>query len=214
MTTEPRILKRAPMGWNQDNYDVLEDGVIVGRIFKVPIAPQDRPWMWASGHNGHVRRAAHGLRADAGGRDGGVRQELAARRSSAPAWRPLRPPSTPTMAFAPRITPPRHRPLFLAAFRSHRVTGRAATSGNSTTFYDYGAHHRPRDHHQHWHDLLQQQGPDHWPSEPMRMTTEEYTWMLSELSKLSANDLTRLPRSRAAPRMGRAVPLQDQGTSS
>jgi hypothetical protein len=31
---------------------VVEDGVIVGRIFKVPIAPQDHHWMWASGHNG------------------------------------------------------------------------------------------------------------------------------------------------------------------
>jgi hypothetical protein len=29
----PLILKRAPIGWNQDDYDVLEDGVIVGRIF-------------------------------------------------------------------------------------------------------------------------------------------------------------------------------------
>jgi hypothetical protein len=38
------ILKRAPIGWNQDDYDVLEDGVIVGRIFKVPIAPHDRTW--------------------------------------------------------------------------------------------------------------------------------------------------------------------------
>jgi hypothetical protein len=47
------ILKRAPIGGNQDDYDVLEDGVIVGRIFMVPIAPGDRPWMWASGHNGH-----------------------------------------------------------------------------------------------------------------------------------------------------------------
>jgi hypothetical protein len=44
----PLILKRAAIGWNQDEYDVLEDGVIVGRIFKVPIAPQDQPWMWAS----------------------------------------------------------------------------------------------------------------------------------------------------------------------
>jgi hypothetical protein len=52
----PLILRRAPIGWNQDDYDVLEDGVIVG----VPIAPQDQPWMWASGHNGHIRRAAHG----------------------------------------------------------------------------------------------------------------------------------------------------------
>jgi hypothetical protein len=54
------ILKRAPIGWNQDDFDVVEDGVIVGRIFKVPIAPQDRAWMWASGHNGDIRRAAHG----------------------------------------------------------------------------------------------------------------------------------------------------------
>jgi hypothetical protein len=56
----PLILKRAPIGWNQDDFDVVEEGVIVGRIFKVPIAPQDRPWMWRSGHNGQIRRAAHG----------------------------------------------------------------------------------------------------------------------------------------------------------
>jgi hypothetical protein len=54
------ILKRAPIGWNQDDFDVIENGVIVGRIFKVPIAPQDRHWMWASGDNGHIRRAAQG----------------------------------------------------------------------------------------------------------------------------------------------------------
>src|SRR5262245_8513322 len=53
-------LKRAPIGWKEDDYDVLENGVIVGRIFKVPIAPQDRLWMWASGKNGQIRRAAHG----------------------------------------------------------------------------------------------------------------------------------------------------------
>jgi hypothetical protein len=29
----PLILKRTAIGWNQDDYDVLEDGVIVGRIF-------------------------------------------------------------------------------------------------------------------------------------------------------------------------------------
>jgi len=54
------ILKRAPIGWNEDDFDVLENGKLVGRIFKVPIAPQDRHWMWASGHNGHIRREAHG----------------------------------------------------------------------------------------------------------------------------------------------------------
>jgi hypothetical protein len=39
---------------------VLENGVIVGRIFKVPVVPQDRRWMWASGHNGDIKREAHG----------------------------------------------------------------------------------------------------------------------------------------------------------
>jgi hypothetical protein len=54
------VLKRDPVGQNPEDYSVLEDGVIVGRIFKVPIAPPDRPWMWASGHNGDIRRAGHG----------------------------------------------------------------------------------------------------------------------------------------------------------
>src|SRR5262245_58533835 len=54
------ILKRDPVGQNPEDYSVLEDGVVVGRIFKVPIAPQDQPWMWTSGHNGQIRRAAHG----------------------------------------------------------------------------------------------------------------------------------------------------------
>jgi hypothetical protein len=61
----PLILKRASASrssgqWRDDDYDVLEDGVVVGRIFMVPAGPQDRPWMWASGHNGDIRRAAHG----------------------------------------------------------------------------------------------------------------------------------------------------------
>jgi hypothetical protein len=54
------ILKRAPIGPNLEDYSVLEDGVVVGRIFKVPVAPEGRPWMWASGHNGDIKRAAHG----------------------------------------------------------------------------------------------------------------------------------------------------------
>jgi hypothetical protein len=54
------MLKRAPIGWNQEHYDVLEDGVVVGRIFLMPIGPRGRPWMWASGHNGDIERAAHG----------------------------------------------------------------------------------------------------------------------------------------------------------
>jgi len=56
----PLILKRAPVGDNQDDYAVLENGVVVGRIFKAQVALPDRPWMWASGHNGDIKRAAYG----------------------------------------------------------------------------------------------------------------------------------------------------------
>jgi hypothetical protein len=45
------ILERAcasrPSGeWNDDDYDVLADGVVVGRILKVHAAPVGTPWMW------------------------------------------------------------------------------------------------------------------------------------------------------------------------
>jgi hypothetical protein len=52
------ILKRAsasrPSGeWNEDDYDVLADGVVVGRIFKAKAAPVGSAWTWtlAFGHH-------------------------------------------------------------------------------------------------------------------------------------------------------------------
>jgi hypothetical protein len=55
------ILKREPIGSNLDDFNVLENGKVVGRIFFLDaVGPPDRPWMWASGHNGDIRRAAHG----------------------------------------------------------------------------------------------------------------------------------------------------------
>jgi hypothetical protein len=52
------ILKRAsasrPSGeWNDDDYDVLADGVVVGRIFNAAASPVGTPWMWtlAFGHH-------------------------------------------------------------------------------------------------------------------------------------------------------------------
>jgi hypothetical protein len=36
----------------------LEDRSASARIFLSPGAPQDRPWMWASGHNGYTPRGA------------------------------------------------------------------------------------------------------------------------------------------------------------
>jgi hypothetical protein len=52
------LLKRAaasrPSGeWNEDDFDVIANGVVVGRIFKVHAAPAGTPWMWtlAFGHH-------------------------------------------------------------------------------------------------------------------------------------------------------------------
>jgi hypothetical protein len=68
------ILKRAPVGQNPEDYSVLENGFIVGRIFHLDgVGPEGRPWMWASGpQRRHQTRGAR-LRADARRRHGGVR---------------------------------------------------------------------------------------------------------------------------------------------
>jgi hypothetical protein len=59
------ILKRANNlrlsgRWSDADYDGLENGVVVGRIFKVPVPLQDRPGMWVSGHKDEIRRTTHG----------------------------------------------------------------------------------------------------------------------------------------------------------
>jgi hypothetical protein len=46
------VLKRAsaspPSGeGNDEDFDVVEDGTVVGRIFKANAAPVGSPWMWA-----------------------------------------------------------------------------------------------------------------------------------------------------------------------
>ena len=65
----PLILKRAsasrPSGeWNDDDFDVLADGAVVGRILKVHAAPVGTPWMWtlAFGHH-EDRTPTHGYAA-------------------------------------------------------------------------------------------------------------------------------------------------------
>src|SRR5258708_28792101 len=45
------ILKRASAiritgEWGEDHYDVLADGVVVGRIVKAAASPVGKPWMW------------------------------------------------------------------------------------------------------------------------------------------------------------------------
>jgi hypothetical protein len=78
------ILKRAwasrPSGqWNDEDYDVLADGAVVGRIFQVHAAPVGMPWMWTLAFGHHEDRTPTRLCRDARGRDGRVRQESAAR---------------------------------------------------------------------------------------------------------------------------------------
>ena len=60
------ILKRVSASpssgeWNDDDYDVLADGAVVGRIVKVHAAPVGTPWIWtlAFGHH-EDRTPTHG----------------------------------------------------------------------------------------------------------------------------------------------------------
>jgi hypothetical protein len=77
MMTEHLILKRAAASrssgeWSEDEYDVLADGVVVGRIMKAAAAP--------ARHRKFKPRPCRNYRAcrDARDGDGGVRQELVA----------------------------------------------------------------------------------------------------------------------------------------
>ena len=60
------ILKRAsssrPSGeWNEDDFDVLADGAVVGRIFKANASPVGTSWMWTLDFWHHEDRTpAHG----------------------------------------------------------------------------------------------------------------------------------------------------------
>jgi hypothetical protein len=55
------ILKRAPIGPNLEDYDVLADGAVVGRIFLAPAAPEAAPWFWSLAYGHHRDRApTHG----------------------------------------------------------------------------------------------------------------------------------------------------------
>jgi hypothetical protein len=63
------ILKRAwasrsSGNWNEDDFDVLASGEVVGRIYKAPAAPVGSPWMWtlAFGHH-EDRTPTHGYAA-------------------------------------------------------------------------------------------------------------------------------------------------------
>ena len=57
------IPKRAsvsrPSGeWSDDDFDVLANGEVVGRIFKANAAPVGSPWMWTPTHGYAATREA------------------------------------------------------------------------------------------------------------------------------------------------------------
>ena len=56
------ILKRASASrlsgeWNDYDYDVLVDGIVVGRIMKSIAAPVETPWMWTLAYGHHEDRS-------------------------------------------------------------------------------------------------------------------------------------------------------------
>jgi hypothetical protein len=63
------VLKRAsasrPSGeWNDDDFDVLADGVVVGRIMKAAAVPVGMSWMWTLAFGYHEDRTpTHGYAA-------------------------------------------------------------------------------------------------------------------------------------------------------
>jgi hypothetical protein len=73
-----RVSPSRPADQDEEVYDVIADGAVVGRIMKAYAAPVGSPWFWTLGYGYHRdRRPTHGYRADARGCDAGFRAELA-----------------------------------------------------------------------------------------------------------------------------------------
>src|SRR4030095_5422300 len=60
-----RAAASRPSGeWNDDDFDVLADGAVVGRIFNAAASPVGTPWMWSLTFGHHEdRTATHGYAA-------------------------------------------------------------------------------------------------------------------------------------------------------
>jgi len=55
------VLKRAAASrlsgeWSEDDYDVLYEGAVVGRIMKAAAAPIGQPWLWTLAYGHHEDR--------------------------------------------------------------------------------------------------------------------------------------------------------------
>jgi hypothetical protein len=61
LTLKRASASRTSGGWNDDDYDVLADGKVVGRIFKSAAAPVGTPWFWTLADGYHEDRTpTHG----------------------------------------------------------------------------------------------------------------------------------------------------------
>jgi hypothetical protein len=64
LTLKRASASRSSGGWNDDDFDVLCDGVVVGRIMKVAAALVRSPWMWTLAFGHHEDRSpTHGYAA-------------------------------------------------------------------------------------------------------------------------------------------------------
>jgi hypothetical protein len=61
LTLKRASASRSPGEWSDDDYDVLAEGVVVGRIFHAAAAPVGSPWMWTLAYGFHEdRNPTHG----------------------------------------------------------------------------------------------------------------------------------------------------------
>jgi hypothetical protein len=49
--------------WSDDDFDVLADGIVIGRIMNAAAAPVGSSWLWTYGFDPRERQPAHGYAA-------------------------------------------------------------------------------------------------------------------------------------------------------
>jgi hypothetical protein len=49
-------MSRLSAEWSEDDYDVLADGMVVGRIMKAVASPVGTPWLWTLAYGYHEDR--------------------------------------------------------------------------------------------------------------------------------------------------------------
>jgi hypothetical protein len=64
LTLKRASASRVSGEWNHDDYDVLANGMVVGRIMKAAAAPVGTPWLWTLAYGHHEDRTPiHGYEA-------------------------------------------------------------------------------------------------------------------------------------------------------